>query len=298
MKLKLSIALFCICNVVVAKDITTYLNKYKKTGISDYKIEQNIINKYSYEQLESKLNPFFSDTIKIARQKAYYFIYKKGTQIDSIGKKKATNKLLQGCFDKNGGIVGVLLSNLTDFDASDFDNKAKETIDRLLEKKKMFHKKELAMLAGITNTGHEIMKNLFSSEDETRDTKWGISLALARQGSVVHINYCFKQISDIPVNNAFISYIIPDLIYTRQRKLIDFCKDIIFRDTKDCFSPNPDEPEDILCAYRVMELIAPAIENFPYRLDATGSLNTDNYKKALKVTRKWFRDNPDYKIRL
>ena len=45
-----------------------------------------------------------------------------------------------------------------------------------------------------------------------------------------------------------------------------------------------------------MEMLAPAIKNYPYSLDATGELLTDDYDKALYNIREWFKKNPQYII--
>ena len=296
MRLKLIMLSLFACNMLFAQEIEEYIDIYKSIGVSDYNKEQSIINKYKFNTLKTGLNQYFSDSVASVRQKAYYLIYKKGITAEATNRTETVNTLINGCFDKNGGVVGAVLSNLNDFNSSDFDNKAKSAINKLLNKKKMFHRKKLAMLAGNIGAGKEAMQKKLLDKRVSNDTKWAYSLALARQGSAKHINYCMNQISEIPVNNNLITYIIPDLVYTKQREMIDYCISLVFRDTKDCFSPNPDKPEYILCAYRVLELIAPVIADFPYQTDATGTLNTDDYDKALTVARKWLTDNPNYNI--
>ncbi len=154
------------------------------------------------------------------------------------------------------------------------------------------------MLAGIVETGQETLRKKFLMPDINNEIKWAIALALARQGSSEHTNYCVQLANKLPANNNLISYIIPDLIYTRQKQAIDYCVQIINKDSKDCYSPNPDKPEFILCAYFVMELLAPVIMDFPLKTDATGTLVTGDYEKALITARAWFANNPNYKIKI
>jgi len=297
MRLKLTLLFLITYHSIFADEISDYMNSCKSSGKSDYKTEKYIIEKYSYEKLTDKLTPFYSDSIVFVRQKAYYLTYKKGLISNSEIQQSVVLKLIHGCNDNNGGLVGNLLSYLMEFPGDSFKEEAKNEINNLLIKKKIFHFKKLAMLSGIAGAGKETMQKDFLNPDISNETKWILSLALARQGSLKHTDYCMERVKNIPVNSEIISYIIPDLIYTRQRLAIDYCIDIIFSDKKDCYSPNPDKPEFILCAYRVIELLAPIIVDFPYQTDATGSLVTNDYEEALTVSRNWFTNNPTFQIR-
>jgi hypothetical protein len=297
MSLKLLPLFFFSYSFLYAGEINDYMLMYKSTGKSDYVSEKSIIQKYSIPNLIEGLSSFFSDSTTSVRSKAYYFIYKKGITSKTKHQQKAVLKLLDACKDKNGGIVGQALSYLQEFPPESFEKEAKNTIDNLLGKNQVFHFKKLVMLAGSIGTGREIMHKRLLQPDINNETRWILSLGLARQGNDELTNYCMEQVKNMSINNDFVSYIVPDLIYTRQTSAINYCIEIINSDKKACFSPNPDKPEFILCGYRVMELLAPVIEDFPYKTDATGSLITNDYKKALTETRNWFAKNPTYRIK-
>ncbi len=297
MRFKLTLLSLLITNLIFADGISDYMNKYKSSGKTDYKKEKNLIAQYSFKDLINELSPFYKDSVVTVRQKAYYFTFKKGVVSSQEIKQKAVLKLLSGCYDKNGGVVGQLFSYLFEFSTENFNEEAKDRMDKLLVKSKMFHFKKLAMLAGIVGTGQEALQKKILDPDINNKTKWALSLALARQGSEKYTDYCMERVLNITVNNNFVSYIIPDLIYTRQHKAIEYCIGIIYSDKKDCYSPNPDKPENILCGYRIMELLAPVIIDFPFKTDATGTLVTDDYEKALEIARNWFTNNPTFKIR-
>ena len=72
---------------------------------------------------------------------------------------------------------------------------------------------------------------------------------------------------------------------------------IAFQHKKLCQSPNPDLSEKIPCAYRIIELLAPVIENFPIKVDPAIGLESDNYPKTLQTVRNWFKNNNNYKIK-
>lgn len=296
MRLKLTLLFIITSRFLLADEISDYMNKYKSSGELDYKIEKLIIEEYSFQKLKDKLTPFFNDSITVVRQKAYYFTYKKGLISETKIQQKVVVILLNGCNDKNGGVVGQLYSYLQEFPSESFNEDAKNLIDNLLLEKQVLHFKKLVVLAGIVGTGKETMQKEFLKPENNNETKWILSLALARQGSSKHINYCMERVKSIPVNSDLISYVIPDLIYTRQNQAINYCIEIINSNNNDCYSPNPDKPEFILCAYRIIELLAPVIKDFPFQTDATGSLVTNDYEEALIITRDWFTNHPNFQI--
>jgi hypothetical protein len=296
MRLKLTLLFLITSNFLFADEVSDYMNNYKSSGKSDYKTEKYIIERFSYTKLIEKLTPFYTDSIVVVRQKAYQFTYKKGLISEPKTQQKMVLRLLAGCNDKNGGIVGQLLSYLQEFPPEVFNEEAKNEINNLLGKKQITHFKKLAMLAGMVGAGQERMHKAVLMPNIKNETKWALSLALARLGSIEHTEYCVELVKKISVNSDLISYIIPDLIYTRKRLAIDYCIEIMYSDKKDCYSPNPDKPEFILCAYRVMELLSPIIIDFPFQTDATGSLVTNDYEEALTITRDWFTNHPNFQI--
>jgi hypothetical protein len=90
--------------------------------------------------------------------------------------------------------------------------------------------------------------------------------------------------------------IFPDLVYTRQRPIFEMLIVALNSDVRNCQSANAENLTKIPCAYRIMEMIAPAIEGFPYKLDESGDIDAENYQEALITVRDWFKGNRDYKI--
>ena len=51
------------------------------------------------------------------------------------------------------------------------------------------------------------------------------------------------------------------------------------------------------CAYRVMELLAPVIKDYPVAVGVDGGVVSENYPQALETTRAWFKQqNGKYEI--
>ncbi len=290
-----SLILLTYVPVLSANDIDNYFQEYKTTGKSDYKTEQEIIRTNKLDKLISQLTPYYTDSLTIIRQKAYYLTYKKG--ISGTEKNEAAVlKLLEGCNDRNGGIVGQNLGFLKDFSPATFNKQARKNIEDLLNKRHAVHFKKLAMLAGYVGISPESLEKQLLMPDITKEKKWALSLALAREGKTEQIEYCLNVIKKMPVNNDLMNYILPDLIYIRQKEAIDYCIILLNSDEKLCSPSDPDKQGKILCGYYMMEQLATVVIDFPYKIDGTGSLITEDYESALNTVRKWFQTNPTYKL--
>lgn len=279
-----------------SNDVADYLQKYRKTGESNYSIEQRIISNNDLSKLLDKLSPFYSDTLVRVRQKAYYLTYKRAL-LSNSDKKMAVNTLLNGCSDSDGGIVGQNIEFLKNFHAEDFDEKSIQIINSKLINHRIQHYKGFVEIAGFVNVGKDILYQKFLDNSVSSKLKWAVALALARMGNAEQIRYCLEMIKKQPVSDAFVDYILPDLIYMRQKETIDYCVKVLNSNESLCHSLNPDISESIICGYRVMEQLAPIVVDIPISLDSSGFINTNDFESLLNNTRKWFEQNPIYQIR-
>ena len=270
------------------------MNNFRQHGAADYAVENSVLEGVSLRQCAAELQPYCADTLLAVRQKAYYLMYKKG-MATTENRNDAVQLLLRGLSDANSGVVGQVVGYLQAFSIADFEQSDKELINSKLNNLQTPHFKEFVLLAGYLNTGKDVLFRHWLNSELSQKNRWSIELALARMGSPEHVRFCLNQASQVPINSSFVSYLLPDLIYTRQREAIDFCLSIIKRDSKDCTSSNPDTPAQILCGYRAMELLAPIIVDFPVRVDASGSLSV-GYDDALAKVRRWIDEGRDYEI--
>ncbi len=277
--------------------LSEYLAVYRVTEESNFDTESAILEETNAENLLNELQPYCRDTLPVVRQKVFYLAYKKALS-DTSARGIGAKLLLQGLSDVSGGITGQVLLYLQEFSSTDFDDADRELIAARLQNRQQPHYKELVLLAGFVGAGKDVLFRRWLDPELPQKTKWSIALALARMGSAEHTKFCMKQAVKAPVDNRMVSYLLPDLIYTRQREAIDFCLSIIKSDKKDCRSYNPDLSGEILCGYRVMELLAPAIADFPVRIDAAGILEARSYDEALSTVRKWMEEKKDYKINM
>ena len=122
-------------------------------------------------------------------------------------------------------------------------------------------------------------------------------LALARMGDNYALEDVLKRIRKLPVNDDVVYQVFPDLVYTRQRATFDVLLQALNSDETNCESANAEVERKIPCAYRVMEMLAPAIQSYPLKVDESGDIDTNDYTEALKTVRDWFRANGNYIIR-
>jgi hypothetical protein len=296
MKFFFNLLFLTFCSCLFANEVTNYLQEYRKTGVSSYRQEQNIIGCNDLENLVNKLAPYYNDTFPAIRQKSYYLTYKKAV-LSNANRRLAINILLKGCSDKDGAIMGQNLAYLKGFTLNDFDNESLQMVNLKLSNHRVAHYKDYVLLAGFLGTGKDILYQKFLDEHITPGTKWYISLALARMGNQEQITSCLAQVKKMLINDNLVDYVIPDLIYIRQRESINYCIEVLNNKEKLCHSLNPDISERINCGFRVIEMLAPVIENVPITRDDTGIVFTDSYDSLLDKVRQWFSDNPDYMLK-
>lgn len=286
--------IFLFSNIALHGQADSYLNEYRTSRLSDFDKERNLIKESRH--LSELLLPFFQDSLLHVRQKAYSFLYQKGMDVNSSEKAPYIIRLLKGCEDSNGGIAGQNLIWLSSFDSEDFSMDAKGQIEALLLRERMPHRKKLIMLAGYVGAGREMLNRQLIQPGLSSNERWYIHLALARMGDARSAEFCAQTVQTLQLNNDLVEYVMPDLIYTRQKVLLNICIDHLNSDESACTSADPDNERSMPCGYRILELIAPVIEDFPFRTSAIGGLDVPDYRQALPVARQWFRDNPGYII--
>ncbi|MEO0723408.1 MAG: hypothetical protein AAFZ63_02625 [Bacteroidota bacterium] len=122
-------------------------------------------------------------------------------------------------------------------------------------------------------------------------------LAMIRAGDPSRIGRLRTLLQTVEVNDDFVFTIAPQLIYTRRREVFDFFFDQILLDDRNCYMADLHGSGQINCAYRLLEMVAPHILNFPLEVGISGDLETDDYPTALETARAWIQLNrADYLI--
>jgi hypothetical protein len=241
---------------------------------------------------------YFKDTLVAVRSKAAAITRTIGTQSKvATVRTAAVQQLITAAQDKDSGNVGAALMYLTEFKKTDFTKANKDTLHSLL-KNKSPHIDVVMKLIGYLDM-QEVNNELYAlSQDAAmgRKERWTSMLALARMGNGQAAGDIMNRVKRMPLTDAVVYEIFPDLVYTRNKEVMAYLTEALNSDSKNCESANADSNEKIPCAYRVMEMLAPVIENYPLKLSESGDIETTDYPGALLKVRNWLKEQKEIKI--
>lgn len=250
--------------------------------------------------LTEQLNTYVHDSVTDVADEAYNIVALAGRNSDNtVGRQAAVRFLASGLNNGSSRIVSNNIGRLRHFGKTDVDTTAQRLIEERLNKWNAIYYEQVAKMAAKLGVGYEqILSRQMMDKDADVEITWAMHLAMARLGEQRDIDFVARRATSIPYEYVedIMRLIIPELIYTRQKPCIDVCVKILQDDGCKCASGNPNVDAKILCGYRIMELLAPAVKGFPYAASATGMIETDDYEEALRVVRKWFADNPNYEV--
>lgn len=137
----------------------------------------------------------------------------------------------------------------------------------------------------------ETLENEMLANNPNKHDQKDFRLALIRAGDTRFESKLFKSAKEQVVNDRFVYTLINDLTYTRSKMIFDYLLELILSDEKRCTSANNDNPESMICAYRLIENVAPYINGFPAKVNAYNELETKDYAKLLVEVRDWISKN-------
>lgn len=237
-----------------------------------------------------------SDTVPGVRQQAIVLTHQIGLQASAV-RAEALRQLLAAVRDPDSGNAGLALIYLTTYAKRDFTKPHQDSLLALFQTRRA-HASRLIRLIGYLGDDRarpELM-DLTANRAANRNDRWAAWLALSRMGDATALQEVLTRVKRLPVNDDLVYDILPDLIYTRQRAAIQYLIDVLNSQEPTCESADPEQPRPILCGYRVMELLAPVIENYPLQLSSGGDLATNDYPAALTQVRAWFTAHADFRI--
>ncbi len=188
-------------------------------------------------------------------------------------------------------IVAKAIKKLKRFTFSEYDSKSKEKIALLL-KPQQYHFKGVIELAGFLKL-QDSLNAVTQEELKTQSLIQAHGFAQIRAGNTEKLNTLMVNVRKLDVNDEFIYNVAPKLIYTRNKTCVDYLLEIIMSNELNCTSSDPESNQPIICAYRLIELLAPAIYYFPFTTSRSGSLEVDDYEVALIEMRKWILENKE-----
>lgn len=239
----------------------------------------------------SELQTYGNDSNKRIRSEAY-------SLAANIGKKSEVPEVRSAAIDfiidgvlkeKDNGLIGRYFNSLKKFEKKDFSRKAKSGLINLIDKKTP-HLKTLFMLIGFLDL-KEGESAMTAIETKSKSIEQARNLAMVRMGNADKLNQMMKNIKAIPLNDDFIYNMVPLLTYVRKKESFDLLIDLLQNDRANCTPADAETEGNITCGYRLMESIAPYINDYPFELDAGGDIITKNYQKALVNAKKWTTKN-------
>jgi hypothetical protein len=245
--------------------------------------------------------PYMSDSIARVRLQTLDLIYLASHKSpDQKLRQTAVKYLVYGCGDKESGNAYRAGQYLPKYPKDDFNATAKDSLGAYI-KERVSYLDNVLKLAGylsLTKCMPDI-RNVLAFPKCSDKVKWAAHLALARMGDSTETAYCIRVVQSKQMNNAIVYNLVPGLIYTRQKAAFDYLITILNSDDKNCNSSNPDNDSRIVCGYRVMEVLAPVIKDFPLQtIPGVNQIKTNNYDAALETARKWFKDKGEnYEIK-
>ena len=242
------------------------------------------------ESCSEALNDSSADVRRITNDLVYLVSMRKSNDPQI---KDAVNILLNGCKDSDGGIVYSCLRYLRYFKSTDFNSEARIKLSQMAREGGSHYDQiiRLTGFVGIKDLVYDYSEMLSQKKYTSKKIAWALHLTLARLENNDELQYCLEKIKQLPVTDDVVYDLLPDLVYIRNKETFDYMLDIINSDDKNCYSSNPDSDAKIICAYRVIGLIAPYINNFPVKTDKAGDLVASDYNQMLTNVRQWIATN-------
>lgn len=294
----LTILILILQTSPAVQQLHEYLSRYRENRYIPVPQEIFEDNKNQIGLLEA-LNEYTADTVADIRLKVYNLADRIGEHSDDQQVRNlAVDMLTGGLRDPDVGIVGVVSGKLLTYKKSDFSEQNSNQIASLVNSSTPYLGNILKLAGHLELEVTEQLKALVSDTQLSNQYRFQAQLALARTGDEQSINHITNRLNSVEINDRFVYRMVPQLVYTRQKPIIDFLVEVIQSDELNCYSANPNSDGKILCGYRVMEYLAPIIVDFPIPLDEFGEPDIKDYLAALEEVRAWFDIHPDYEIRV
>ncbi|CAD5267375.1 MULTISPECIES: HEAT repeat domain-containing protein [unclassified Imperialibacter] len=239
-----------------------------------------------------------SDTLPTIRRACYQSLdVMQKSATAPAAKQQILALQLRGIEDESPDIVGLSIQNLSSVPSSLFSASQKKTLIQTLDRQVAKKEVLIKMVGTLKDESATPALRQLSQPGNSAKVRWAAYLALARLGDQTAINLVNNKVRGIEVNDDMVYDMAPSIIYTQQKQLYDYLVELLYSNETNCESANPDQTNAINCAYRILELLAPLIVDFPIATSASGDLKTNNYREALVTAREWFADHEDFRIK-
>lgn len=244
---------------------------------------------------------FTGDTLPRIRYYAYQIIgaVSKSPGIETEIQNAAIDALIQGWEDREPSVTELIASQLSDLAPHSFSPMQKAVLSDLLHID-VPRLDLLAKLIGylqIQEAENTMISLLQMHPTMDSSDRWALHLALARLGEKRALDFVSRKAKGFPINDDWVYEIVPSLVYVRQKQVFDLLLEAIVNDLETCSPADAEISGQISCSYRIIELVAPFIKNFPLEVDEFGEIIIDNYPESLKIAQQWIvAHRADYEL--
>lgn len=269
----------------IEKGATAFINKAQ---LQTFETDMNVISDLQAYLVAEQPKVAFESTQLMAKIGAAHQ--------DETSRRTAVRALLNHAQTAPTTLLEKIAKGLQKFKAEDFDEVAIEQLKTVIAAKRPYLDLYIKLAGFLKQT--DLLNQLKETYKEDKALYQSISVALVRSGDEKKMASLLRNIAKIKLNDDYIYNLVPLLVYTRQKKTTDILFDIILSDEKSCTHPGPDVEGTMICAYRVIEELAPYIKEFPVEVGVSGDLKVKSYPKALKTVRAWIMEHrEDYELK-
>jgi hypothetical protein len=252
-------------------------------------LPSELLDRKNAQRVLTQMPKYLSDSSNVMRSKAYEITGIIGLKSNSDKERQqAVVILAMGILDRDPFIVSIAINYLRKYKSKDFVTMVRDSLSRHISKPIACMPIYLQLMGELNMTQIRMYIQHYSQPGNPQPIRWAALLALSRMNDQTATNAVLTRVKKIGINDDVIYEIFPDLIYTRQRAAFDYIITELHSDKTNCTSADNDNPVKIPCGYRIMEMLAPVIKDYPLALDASGDVKTKDYKKALETVRNWF----------
>ncbi len=185
---------------------------------------------------------------------------------------------------------------LKGFELERFPPSTRVMLARLAENPETGGRADYVLLLGFLGEISSVGR-IASEQGKTDPLKRAVNLAKVRTGDTSRRDNLLKNVRNYNIEDDFTYSVLPLLVYTRQREVLDYLWQQLITENLRCSPSDAETSGRIDCAYRIAEAIAPAIVDFPVATDEEGNLVTEDYRAALQEIRRWYAaHSKDYQI--
>jgi hypothetical protein len=270
------------------------VNRYCDSKGADSKAYEVMLAHPNPQSVADAISVRSADTSGIDQTYCVYLIRgltKKQTNV--AVRAKYMNALSQIAFLTRGKTSSLAVNSMKYFKKNEFTTAVLENLEIIILNRPQYCSDAILMYGfAAPVTKSSFLKQAQQFQKYSKTDQRNVSLALVRMGDQEEVKLFLDELNTKPINDIFVQALLTDLTYTRNSKVFTILLNALANDVPACSSANNDSDEKILCAYRILEQIAPYINSFPIAINKYNEIEGD-YPTALATAKLWYDQNKD-----